>query len=318
MGAQVRVLRRRIRSVQSTKKITKAMELIAASRIVKAQQRVAAATPYTAELTKVLTALSANATVDHPLLTTRETVRRAGVVVITSDRGLAGAYNANVLRAAEQLMDRLAARQVGSELFVVGRKGANYYRFRGRELAAGWSGFSEQPSYADAQRISQTLVPSFLAGSDGSAGSADEAARNADDGVSVGVDELHLVYTHFRNMLNQEPVTYRCAPMEIPADAQPDPAQLRAAYEFEPGAPALLDSLLPNYVTAVVHSALLESAASESAARRRAMKAATDNAQDLIRSLTREANQARQADITQEISEIVGGADALAATGSDE
>ncbi|PZS07008.1 MAG: F0F1 ATP synthase subunit gamma [Acidimicrobiales bacterium] len=315
MGAQVRVLRRRIRSVQSTKKITKAMELIAASRIVKAQHRVAAATPYTAELTKVLTALSGNATVDHPLLTPRETVRRAGVVVITSDRGLAGAYNANVLRAAEQLMDRLAARQIDSELFVVGRKGANYYRFRGRGLAAGWSGFSEQPSYADAQRISQTLVPSFLAGSHRS---VDKTARNADGGVSVGVDELHLVYTHFRNMLNQEPVTYRCAPMEIPADAQPDPAQLRAAYEFEPGASALLDSLLPNYVTAVVHSALLESAASESAARRRAMKAATDNAQDLIRSLTREANQARQADITQEISEIVGGADALAATGSDE
>ncbi len=309
MGAQVRVLRRRIRSVGSTKKITKAMELIAASRIVKAQQRVRAATPYANEITQALSALASNASLDHPLLQARPNIRRAGVVVVTSDRGLAGAYNANVLRAAESLIAALTEQGTEPVLFVIGRKGANYYTFRGREIAARWSGFSEQPSYSDARIVSDTLVPTFLAGAD------DTEEGPGLDGLH-GVDEIHVVYTRFRSMLTQEPVVRRFAPLEV--EEAEESVDVLPVYEFEPDAEALLAALLPNYITARVHSALLESAASESAARRRAMKAATDNAQDLIRSLTREANQARQADITQEISEIVGGADALAATGSDE
>ncbi|HEX3733252.1 MAG TPA: F0F1 ATP synthase subunit gamma [Mycobacteriales bacterium] len=334
MGAQARVLRRRIKTVQSTKKITKAMELIAASRIVKAQQRVAAAAPYTTEITKVLTALASNASVEHPLLTPRQNVQRAGVLVITSDRGLAGAYNANVLRLAEQVIAGIVERGAEPVLFVVGRKGISYYRFRGRKLAASWSGFSEQPQYANAKAVSEALVPSFLVGSEGNhehdegfgAESAEAPMTAADLAAELerttdavqGVDELHIVYTKFRNMLSQDPTTRQLAPVELPDAGLDTGDELRAAYEFEPAAPELLKTLLPDYVTAVVQSAMLEAAASESAARRRAMKAASDNAQDLIRSLTREANQARQADITQEISEIVGGADALAATGSDE
>lgn len=309
MGAQVRVLRRRIRSVQSTKKITKAMELIAASRIVKAQQRVQAATPYANEITLALSALASNASLDHPLLSTRSTVRRAAVLVVTSDRGLAGAYNANVLRSAEGLISALNEQGTEPVLFVVGRKGANYYTFRGREITARWTGFSEQPRYADAREISNTLVPAFLAGAD------DTVDGPGLDG-ELGVDEIHVVYTRFRSMLAQDPLVRRFAPLDV-EEAEEAPDDL-PAYEFEPNAEDLLASLLPNYIAARIYAALLESAASESAARRRAMKAATDNAQDLIRGLTREANQARQADITQEISEIVGGADALAATGSDE
>ncbi|MGH3430917.1 MAG: F0F1 ATP synthase subunit gamma, partial [Mycobacteriales bacterium] len=297
-----------------------------------AQQRVAAAAPYTTEITNVLTALASNASVEHPLLTPRQNVRRAGVLVVTSDRGLAGAYNANVLRLAEQAIAGVAARGVEPILFVVGRKGISYYRFRGRELAASWSGFSEQPQYADAKAVSDALVPSFLAGSEGNhehdegfgtesadaPATADDLAAELDRADAVqGVDELHIVYTKFRNMLSQDPVTRQLAPVEL-ADTDSYGEELRAAYEFEPAASELLKTLLPDYITAVIHSAMLEAGASESAARRRAMKAASDNAQDLIRSLTREANQARQADITQEISEIVGGADALAATGSDE
>jgi F-type H+-transporting ATPase subunit gamma len=309
MGAQVRVLRRRIRSVQSTKKITKAMELIAASRIVKAQQRVREATPYADEITGALSALASNASLDHPLLNARSTVRRAAVLVVTSDRGLAGAYNANVLRSAEGLISALREQGTEPVLFVVGRKGANYYTFRQREIAARWTGFSEQPKYADARTISDTLVPVFLAGAD------DTADSPGLDRVH-GVDELHIVYTRFRSMLSQDPMVRRLAPLEVEESGEA-PGDL-PAYEFEPGAEELLANLLPKYIAARIYAALLESAASESAARRRAMKAATDNAQDLIRSLTREANQARQADITQELSEIVGGADALAATGSDE
>ena len=309
MGAQVRVLRRRIKTVQSTKKITKAMELIAASRIVKAQQRVRAAMPYAQEITRALSALASNASLDHPLLQPRPEIRRAGVVVVTSDRGLAGAYNSNVIKRAEELISALKANGTTPVLFVVGRKGANYYRFREREITTAWSGFSEQPTYDNARAISETLVPAFLAGAD------DTPDGPGLDGIH-GVDEVHVVYTEFKSMLTQEPAVRRFAPLEV-TEAE-ETIDALPAYEFEPEAEALLASMIPNYITARIFSALLESAASESAARRRAMKAATDNAQDLIRNLTREANQARQADITQEISEIVGGADALAATGSDE
>jgi len=305
MAAQQRVYRRRIRSVQSTKKITKAMELIAASRIAKAQQRVEAAKPYADEITRVLSALASNTTLDDPLLTERERPRRAAIVVVTSDRGLAGGYSANALRTAEELIALVRSEGKEPVLYVVGRKGVGYYRFRSRPFADSWSGFSEQPKYSDARNITEALVSAFTAGTNGS-DSAD------------GVDEVHLVYTEFRSMITQQPVAKRIAPLVVEDAPEPAPAGYLPEYEFEPDAPTLLTAMLPKYLNTRIFSALLESAASESAARRKAMKSASDNAEDLIRNLTRLANQARQAEITQEISEIVGGADALAAAGSSD
>jgi len=311
MGAQLRVLRRRIRSVQSTKKITRAMELIAASRIMRAQQRVADSKPYADEITRVLTALASSSNVDHPLLVERENPRRAAVLVVTSDRGLAGAYNANVLREAAELLALLRSEGKQEVLYVIGRKGVGYYRFRQREIAGEWTGFSEQPRYDHAREASRTLVQAFQHGRD------DDADDPGPDGI-LGVDEVHLVYTEFGSALVQRPMARRIAPLVIEErEVEEAPAGYLPEYEFEPGAEELLDALLPQYIHTRIYAALLESAASESAARRRAMKAATDNAEELIKSYTREANQARQAEITQEISEIVGGADALAAAGSD-
>jgi F-type H+-transporting ATPase subunit gamma len=317
MAAQIRVLRRRIRSTQSIKKITRAMELIATSRIAKARARVEASKPYAEEMTRVLTELANNSALDHPLLVERENARRAAILVVTSDRGQCGGYNANVLKAARELEELL--REQGKDVvrYVIGRKGVSYYRFRKRPVEASWTGFSEQPSYADAKAAADTLVASFMAGGD------DTADGPGEDGV-LGVDELHLVYTEFKNMVTQLPQARRMAPMEVEyadADAEhsaaaPSPGSERA-YAFEPDADTLFDALLPKYVGSRLFAALLDSAASESAARQRAMKAATDNANDLIKSLTLEANQARQAQITQEISEIVGGSDALVAAGSE-
>ena len=310
MGAQLRVLRRRIASVQSTKKITKAMELIAASRIVKAQGRVAAAKPYSDEITRVLSALASQADLDHPLLVERPTPRRAAVLVVTSDRGLAGAYNANAIRTANELMALLREENKQPVLYVIGRKGVAYYRFRKREMAGEWTGFSEQPGFSNVRAAGQTLIRAFMAGGD------DDGDGPGADGI-LGVDEIHLVYTEFHSMLTQAPVARRIAPLVVEEAAGPAPAGYLPAYEFEPEPEALLGALLPKYINTRLFAALLDSAASESAARRRAMKAATDNAEDLIKSLTREANQVRQAEITQEISEIVGGANALAAAGSE-
>jgi len=319
MAAQIRVLRRRIRSTQSIKKITRAMELIATSRIAKARARVEEAKPYAEQMTAVLTELASNSALDHPLLVERPNPKRAAVLVVTSDRGQCGGYNANVLKEAEQLQSLL--REQGKEpvLYVIGRKGVSYYRFRRRPVAASWTGFSEQPTYADAAEAARTLVDAFMAGED------PESAESS-------VDELHLVYTQFQNMVTQVPQARRMAPMEVEyadevdtvaGEPQPSSASIRAdegtngLYEFEPSADVLFDALLPKYVGARLFAALLESAASESANRQRAMKAATDNANELIRTLTLEANQARQAQITQEISEIVGGADALVTAGSE-
>jgi F-type H+-transporting ATPase subunit gamma len=330
MAGSVRVLRRRIRVTLSTKKITKAMELVATSRIAKAQARVAASRPYSIAITDVLTALASNANIDHPLLQPRPVVRRAGVLVITSDRGLCGGYNANAIRTAEQLISRL--REDGKQvmLYVVGRKGVTYYRFRARPIEASWTGFSEQPAAADAREIGQTLIAAFVAGADDldgdsvvgpGAGSVVDAvpgdeARGA-DGV-LGVDELHIVHTQFRSLMTQVPVANLLAPMQVvETEADEHPGGVLPAYEFEPDPDALLDALLPKYINTRIYAALIDAAASESAARRRAMKAATDNAEEMIRSLTREMNSARQAAITQEISEIVGGANALAAAGSE-
>ncbi|MEV4621247.1 F0F1 ATP synthase subunit gamma [Asanoa sp. NPDC049573] len=308
MAAQVRVLRQRIRSAKGMKKITKAMELVATSRIAKAQARVEASLPYAQAITGVLTALASNASVDHPLLTPRPQVRRAGVLVVTSDRGLAGGYSTNAIRAAESLVARL--REDGKEpvLYVIGRKGVGYYRFRQRPMAASWTGFSEQPTFEDAQTVGETLIEAFTQGAD-----------DTDDGPGsdavTGVDELHIVYTQFKSLLTQTPVTRIIGPMQV--EERPKSEGLLPAYEFEPEAEALLDALLPRYVNTRIYAALLDSAASESAARRRAMKSATDNAEDIIQTYTRQMNAARQAGITQEISEIVGGANALAASGSD-
>jgi len=303
MAAQIRVLRRRIRSTQSIKKITRAMELIATSRIVKARARVQESRPYAEQITAVLTELASNSALDHPLLVERENPRRAAVLVVTSDRGQAGGYNNNVLKEAEALYSLL--REEGKEpvIYVIGRKGVNYYRFRNREVREAWTGFSEQPTYPDAAEAARTLVEAFM---------ADEDDENS-------VDELHLVYTQFKNMVTQTPQARRMAPMvvEYVEKEESSSGGIQPLYEFEPDPDALFDALLPKYIGARLFSALLESAASESANRQRAMKAATDNANELIRSLTLESNQARQAQITQEISEIVGGANALVTTGSD-
>ncbi|MGQ0572955.1 MAG: F0F1 ATP synthase subunit gamma [Pseudonocardia sp.] len=324
MAAQIRVLRRRIRSTQSIKKITRAMELIATSRIAKARARVNEAKPYAEEMTRVLTELANNSALDHPLLVERESPRRAAVLVVTSDRGQCGGYNAGVLKEAEQLQSLL--REQGKEpvLYVIGRKGVSYYRFRKRTVEASWTGFSEQPTYENAAEAARALVAAFMAGAD------DHADGAGEDGVQ-GVDELHLVYTQFKNMVTQSPQARRMAPMEVEyaeesetetggaTGVAPDDDRggLQPLYEFEPDADTLFDALLPRYIGARLFAALLESAASESANRQRAMKAATDNANELIRDLTLEANQARQAQITQEISEIVGGADALVSAGSE-
>ncbi|MHA6617159.1 F0F1 ATP synthase subunit gamma [Pseudonocardia sp. DLS-67] len=323
MAAQIRVLRRRIRSTQSIKKITRAMELIATSRIAKARARAEAAKPYAEQMTAMLTELASNSALNHPLLVERENPRRAAVLVVTSDRGQAGGYNANVLREAEQLQSLLRDQGKEPMLYVIGRKGVNYYRFRRRPVVASWTGFSEQPSYADAAEVAKVLVAAFMAGAGGQeTGSAAEIAGAPAEAVE-SVDELHMVYTQFKNMVTQTPAARRMAPMEVEyaeADASRESSggELKALYEFEPDADTLFDALLPKYVGARLFAALLESAASESANRQRAMKAATDNANELIRTLTLESNQARQAQITQEISEIVGGADALVSAGSED
>lgn len=290
------------------KKITKAMELVATSRIAKAQARVAASLPYAQAITGVLTALASNASVDHPLLTARPQVRRAGVLLITSDRGLAGGYSSSAIKTAESLMARL--RDDGKEpvLYVIGRKGVTYYRFRNRPIEASWTGFSEQPAFTDAREVGDTLIKAFTHGAD------DGEDHSGPDGVQ-GVDELHIVYTEFKSLMTQSPTTRIIGPMEV--EERPRVEGVLPAYEFEPEAEALLDALLPKYINTRIYAALIESAASESAARRRAMKSATDNAEEMIQKYTRDMNTARQAGITQEISEIVGGVNALAAAGSE-
>jgi F-type H+-transporting ATPase subunit gamma len=297
LAGQLRVYRRRIRSVQSTKKITRAMELIAASRIARAQARVTASKPYADEITRVITAVASQSNIDHPLTTERDNPQRAAVLVVTSDRGLAGAYSANALRTAGELLELLRQEGKEADVYAVGRKAVSYFSFRGRALADSFTGFSEQPDYDSAKRVTDALMGAFI--------------QSSADG---GVDEIHIVYTEFVSALTQRAVARRILPMVIEETSE-RPDYVLPLYEFEPSAEGVLDALLPRYVESLVFAALLESAASESSARRRAMKAATDNADELIKSLTRAANAARQAEITQEISEIVGGADALAASG---
>jgi F-type H+-transporting ATPase subunit gamma len=296
MGAQLRVYRSKIRSVSAMKKITRAFELIAASRMVKAQHRTAASTPYARAITRAVSAVSTYSNEDHPLTTEKDVVTRAAIVLVTSDRGLAGAYSSNVIKEGEALAELL--RNEGKEVvpFIAGRKGAAFYKFRQRPIADEWSGFSDAPQYGHAQQIADTLIDAFL--------------TPADQG---GIDEIHIVYTRFVNMVTQTPEVVRLLPLEVvEGDEPPKPEDVLPLYEFEPSAKVVLDALLPKYVEARMFNALLQAAASELASRQRAMKSATDNAEELIRKYTRLANTARQAEITQEISEIVGGANALA------
>jgi F-type H+-transporting ATPase subunit gamma len=295
MGATLRAVRRRIRSVQSTAKITRAQELIASSRIIKAQQRLQAAGPYARELTRAVEAVvSRSDNVDHPLTRPVTNPARAAVVILTSDRGFCGGFNANVLREADGLQSLLHGQRVDTATYVAGRKGISWHRFRNRGLAAEWQGFSDTPRQDNAAEITRALLEAF--------------ERPAEDG---GVDEIHVVYTEFVSMLTQRAVVHRLLPLEIEESHEPPPGPM-PIYEFEPSPEDVLNALLPWYVESRLFHALLESAASEIAARRRAMKSATDNANELIEQLSREANKARQAEITQEISEIVGGANALA------
>jgi F-type H+-transporting ATPase subunit gamma len=302
MAATLRELRGRIRSAGAIKKITKAQELIATSRIGKAQARLKSARPYAAEITRMLTTLSSEAALDHPLLVERPEPKRAAVLVVSSDRGLCGAYNASVFRRAEELFSLLRDEGKTPVLYVIGRKALNYYSFRNWDVTESWTGFSEQPQYEKAAEVGSTLVDAFMRGSGG------DGEDQADEGE--GVDELHIVYTEFKSMLSQSTEARRMAPMVVEYTEEPD--LLHTLYSFEPDATALFDALLPRYLTTRVYAALLESAASELASRQRAMKSATDNADDLIKALTLMANRERQAQITQEISEIVGGANALA------
>ena len=293
MAQQLRALKRRIDSVKSTQKITSAMELIASSRIIKAQQRVQAARPYAETMRRLMASVAATATsLDHPMLKERDEVTSIASIVVSSDRGLAGAYNSNVIRAAER---DVASHGEGSKLFPVGKKAVSYFKFRGHEFEDSWQGFSEQPGIDDARSVAGAVTKAFSEGD---------------------VDQVRLTYTRFESMLVQRPTTVQLVPLpreEMEGLEEEEPGR-RAQYEFEPGPDEILDFLIPRYVEGLIFQGLLEAAASEQAARRRAMKAATDNADELIDTLTRNYNQARQAEITTEIMEVVGGAEALAAS----
>jgi F-type H+-transporting ATPase subunit gamma len=300
MALSVREYRARIKSTESMKKITRAMELIAASRIIKAQQRAQAAAPYARELTRAVSAVATFSNVDHALTTEPEDPRKAAVLVVTSDRGLAGAYSSSVIKEAERLVEKLKGEGKDVDLYASGRKAEAYFKFRQRAVVQAWTGFSDQPTYDVAAEIGATLIESFLADED-----ADSDVR--------AVDEVHVVYTRFRSMLSQEPTAVRLLPLEVVEGTEPpEKDDLLPLYEFEPSPSEVLDSLLPRYVQSRIFFALLQAAASELAARQKAMKSATDNADELIKKYTRIANQARQSGITQEISEIVGGVNALA------
>ncbi|MEU6991943.1 F0F1 ATP synthase subunit gamma [Streptomyces sp. NPDC046465] len=305
MGAQLRVYKRRIRSVTATKKITKAMEMIAASRVVKAQRKVTASTPYATELTRAVTAVGTGSNTKHPLTTEAETATRSAVLLLTSDRGLAGAFNSNAIKAAEKLTERLEAEGKEVDAYIVGRRGLAHYNFRERKVVESWSGFTDEPSYADAKKVAVPLIEAI----------EKETAEG-------GVDEIHIVYTEFISMMTQTAIESRLLPLSLEdvAEESSTKGEILPLYDFEPSAEDVLDALLPRYVESRIYNAMLQSAASKHAATRRAMKSATDNAGDLINSLSRLANAARQAEITQEISEIVGGTAALAdaTAGSDK
>jgi F-type H+-transporting ATPase subunit gamma len=297
MGAQLRVYRQKIKSAQTTKKITRAMELIAASRIQKAKARVAASTPYANAITRAVSAVANHSNIDHPLTVEPEVIDRAAVVIFSSDRGLAGAFNSQVLREAEQLSELLREEGKKVSYYLVGRKAQGYFAFRNRSAERVWTGGTDQPAYDTAKEIADELLQAF--------------ARPAAEG---GVDEIHLVFNRLISMVSQVPEVRRLLPLEVVESSETAVATttIDPLYEFEPDAEVVLDRLLPVYIEARVFNAMLESAAAKQAATQKAMKSASDNADNLIRDYTRLANNARQSEITQQISEIVGGADALA------
>jgi F-type H+-transporting ATPase subunit gamma len=296
MGAQLRVYRQKIKSAQTTKKITKAMELIAASRIQKAQARVTASTPYSRAITRAVSAVATYSNVDHVLTTEPETIERAAVLVVTSDRGLAGAFNSQVLREAEELSELLRSQGKEVVYFLIGRKAVSYFQFRRRPSERQWTGSSENPQFDLAKDVAEAVLEAFL--------------RDAADG---GVDEIHVVYNRFVSMMTQTPEVVRLLPLEVVEGVEEPDATVQPLYEFEPDVETVLDALLPVYIESRIFNALLQSAAAKHAATQKAMKSASDNADKLIKDYTRLANNARQAEITQQISEIVGGADALVA-----
>ncbi|WP_207453095.1 F0F1 ATP synthase subunit gamma [Herbiconiux sp. SYSU D00978] len=298
MGAQLRVYRQKIRSAQTTKKITRAMELIAASRIQKAQARVRASEPYSRAVTRAVSAVASYSNVDHILTTEPEKVTRAAVLILSSDRGLAGAFNANVLRQAEELTALLQSEGKEVVYYLVGRKAVGYFNFRKRAFEKEWTGGTDSPEFDTAQEVGATLVERFI-----------------QDTAEGGVDEIHIVYNRFVSMITQTPEVVRLLPLEVVEGVEtPGEHDLLPLYDFEPGVGDVLDALLPVYIESRIFNAMLQSAAAKHAATQKAMKSASDNADTLILDYTRLANNARQAEITQQISEIVGGADALSSS----
>ncbi|CAL4860424.1 F0F1 ATP synthase subunit gamma [Microbacterium sp. MM2322] len=297
MGAQLRVYKQKISSAQTTKKITKAMELIAASRIQKAMARVRASSPFARAVTRAVSAVSTHSNVQHPLTTEREEIRRSAVVVFGSDRGLAGAFNSQVIREAMQLGELLRSQGVEPVFYLIGRKPVGFFQFRRIATAGEWIGDTDTPQFATAEEIAKALIEAYeLGGGDG------------------GVDEINLVYNRFVSMMTQTPETVRLLPLEVVEAEDTASSQVYPLYEFEPDAETVLDALLPVYVQSRVFNALLQSSAAKQAATQKAMKSASDNADKLITDYTRLRNNARQAEITQQIAEIVGGADALASS----
>ncbi|MHB1064839.1 MAG: F0F1 ATP synthase subunit gamma [Georgenia sp.] len=296
MAGEQRVYKQKIKATQTLKKMFRAMELIAASRITRARRAAQGADPYTRALIRAVSAVSAHAHLDHPLIKGRTDTNRVAVLVISSDRGMAGAYSATVLRETQKLLDQLVADGKEPVLYVTGRRGDGFFRFRGQEIARSWTGGSDKPRPETALEIADELLGAFLA--------------PAEEG---GVSELHVVFTRFVSMVSQRPEVRRMLPLQVVEGAD-ESTQALPLYEFEPSADEVLGALLPMYVRRRIYSQMLQSAASELAARQQAMHTATDNAEDLIRDYTRLANTARQADITSEITEIVSGADALASS----
>ncbi|MBH0055181.1 MULTISPECIES: F0F1 ATP synthase subunit gamma [unclassified Salinibacterium] len=295
MGAQLRVYRQKISSAKTTKKITRAMELISASRIQKAKQRVAASGPYSRAVTRAVSAVATFSNVDHVLTTEPESIDRAAVLIFSSDRGLAGAFNSNVLREAGELAARLEAEGKEVVYYLVGRKAAAYFAFRKRDAEQIWTGGTDSPEFEIAKEIGDAVVSKFL--------------QPASEG---GVDEIHIVYNRLVSMLLQVPEVVRLLPLEIVEGVEaPEESEILPLYEFEPEVDKVLDALLPVYIESRIFNAMLQSAAAKHAATQKAMKSASDNADKLINDYTRLANNARQSEITQQISEIVGGADAL-------
>lgn len=306
MGSSLRELRQRRQSVSATKKITRAMELIAASRVIKAQNTARSAIPYTRELNRAVSAVTTHTMLheraEHPLTQEVENPRRIALIFFTSDRGMNGAYSANAIKKAGQVASRMREKGIEVKRYVVGRKGIAYLKFRELAIAKSWEGFSDAPTYANAKEIADLLIEDFM--------------TPYEEG---GVDEIHAVYTRMESMITQTPRARRLLPLEVVEGvSKPGDKDLLPQYEFEPDPFTVLEQLMPLYIRNRVWFYLLQAAASQLASQQRAMKSATDNAEQLIQDLTRQANQARQALITQEISEIVGGASALAeATAQD-